>query len=82
MKAEYDNKYGANIEPYLSLYQGYSTQANSPYTTQKAATQPAAYSSTALDLNPVSSHHSYQTPNSAIFRLVNYYRIRSNSKWT
>ena len=68
VKAEYDSKYGANIEPYLSLYQGYS-QANqtSPYVT--AQKQQSPYStSPALDLNSVSSHHSYQPPNSSVFR--------------
>lgn len=66
VKAEYDSKYGANIEPYLSLYQGYST-ANPPYATAQKP-QSAYSTSPALDLNPVSTHHSYQSPNSSVFR--------------
>ena len=78
-KAEYDSKYGANIEPYLSLYQGYNTTASAtaPYTGQKPGQTSYSTSST-LDLNPVSSHHAYQTPNSAVFRLV----IKSESIMT
>jgi len=80
-QAEYDSKYGANIEPYLSLYQGYS-QANqtSPYVT--AQKQQSPYStSPALDLNSVSSHHSYQPPNSSVFSHANSGYTADWSNW-